>query len=39
MDLNNFYNHMKMCLNAVTRLGEDLITAYQSIKRNSEFEE
>ena len=32
MDINNFYNHIKMCLNAVTRLREDLIAAYQPIK-------
>ena len=25
MDLNNFFNHIKMCLNAVTRLREDLL--------------
>ena len=35
IDLNNFYNHINMCLNAVTRLLEDLLTAYQSIKRHS----
>ena len=28
-----------MCLNAVNRLIEDLVTDYQSIKRHSEFEE
>ena len=28
-----------MCLNAVTRLLEDLLTAYQYIKRHSDFEE
>ena len=39
MDLNNFFNHIKMCLNAVTRLREDLLPDYQSIKRHSEFEE
>ena len=38
MDLKNFYKHIKMCLNEVTRLREDLIPAYQSIKRHSEFE-
>ena len=37
MDLKNFYNHIKICLNAVTRLLEDLLHAYHSIKRNSEF--
>ena len=25
MDFKNFYNHIKMCLNAVTRLREDLL--------------
>ena len=39
LDLNNFYNHVNICLNAVTRLREDLRPAYQSIIRNSEFEE
>ena len=29
LDLNNFYNHIKMCLNTVTRLREDLIPDYQ----------
>ena len=38
-DLKKFYNHIKMCLNEVTRLQEDLITAYQYIKRHSDFEE
>ena len=28
----NLYNHIKMCLNAVTRLLEDLLPYYQSIK-------
>ena len=37
--LNNFYNHINMCLNALTRLREDLINSYQSNKRHSEFEE
>ena len=39
LELNNFYNHIKMCLNAVTKLLEDLLTAYQSIKTNYKFEE
>ena len=26
LDLNNFYNHAKMSINAVTRLREDLLT-------------
>ena len=39
LDLNNFYNHISMCLNAVTRLCYDLLPVYQSIKIHSEFEE
>ena len=39
LDLKNFYNHIKMCFNAVTRLLEDLLPDYQSIKRHSGFEE
>ena len=35
--LNNFFKHIKMSLNAVTRLREDLLPDYQSIKRYSEF--
>ena len=38
LDLKNFYNHIKMSLNAVTRLQEDLLPAYQYIKSHSEFE-
>ena len=34
-----FLNHIKMSLNAVTRLREDLLPDYQSTKRNSQFEE
>ena len=37
MDLKNFYNHIKMFLNAMTRLQEDLLPGHQSIKRHSEF--
>ena len=37
--IKNFYKHIKMCLNAVNRLQEDLLPGYQSIKRHSEFEE
>ena len=36
--LKNFYNHINMCLNEVTRLREYLLTGYQSIKIHSEFE-
>ena len=39
MDIKNFFNHIKMCLNAVTRLREDLLLGYQSIRRHSKFEE
>ena len=39
MDLKNFYNHINMCLNAVARLQEDLLTGYQYIKKHSEFAE
>ena len=39
MDIKNFYNHIKICINAVTIKIEYLIPSYQSIKRNSEFEE
>ena len=39
LDLKNFYNHTKMCLNAVTIIQEDLPPGYQSIKRKSEFDE
>ena len=39
MYLNKLYNHIKMSLNAVTRLLEDLLPGYQSIKIHSEFEE
>ena len=38
MDIKNFYNNINMCLNAVTRLREDLLPTYYSIKRYSEFE-
>ena len=38
LDLKNFYNHINMCLNAVTRLWEELIPDYHSIKIHSDFE-
>ena len=38
-DLRNFFNYIKMCLNAVNRLREELLPDYQYIKRHSEFEE
>ena len=37
LDLKNFFNHVKICLNAVTRLREDLLPYYHSIKRHSDF--
>ena len=37
LDLKNFYNHIKMSLNAVTRLKVDLLPDYLSIDRNYEF--
>ena len=39
LDLKNFYNHIKMSLNAVNRLIVDPLPDYQSIERNSEFKE
>ena len=39
LELWNFYNYIKMCLNVVTRPQEYFLTAYQSIKRHSDFEE
>ena len=39
LDLKNFFNHIKMFLNAVDRLREDLLTDYHSIKRHSKLEE
>ena len=38
MELKNFYNHIKMCINVEIRLQEDLLPDYESIKRNSDFE-
>ena len=34
MDFNNLYNHINMCLNAVTRPQLYLLTEYQSIKKH-----
>ena len=39
LDLKKFYNNIKICLNVVTRLREDLLPYYCTIKRHSEFEE
>ena len=39
LDLKNFYNHIKMSLNEVTRIKVDLLPDSLSIKRNSEFKE
>ena len=38
MDLKKLYNHINMCINAMTRLQEYLLPGYQSTKRNSKFE-
>ena len=38
LDLNNFYNHINMCLNTVTRFWEDLLSIYLFIKVHSEFD-
>ena len=37
LSLKKFYNQIKMCLNEITRLREDLLPNYQSIKRHSDF--
>ena len=37
LDLKNFYNHVEISLNAVTRLKVDLLPDYLSITINSEF--
>ena len=39
LDIKNFYNHIKMCVNAVNIIREDFLPDYQSIKRHSEFAE
>ena len=39
LDLKKLFNHVNMCINEVTRLREDVLPDYQSIKRHSEFEE
>ena len=39
LDLKNFYNHIKMSLNAMTRLRVDLLPDYQFMKIHSEFTE
>ena len=39
LDIKKFYNHIKMCLNSVTRLQKDLLPYYQSIKSHYEFAE
>ena len=38
LDPNTFYNHIKMCLNAMIRLQDDLLPINQSIKKHSKFE-
>ena len=37
MDLKNFYNNIKICLNEVTILRQYLLPAYQYIKIYPEF--
>ena len=39
LDLKNFYNHVKMSLNAVTKLREHLLPDFLSIKQNNDFKE
>ena len=39
LELKKLCNHIKMCLDAVTRLQQYLLTAYQSIKRHYDFQE
>ena len=39
LDLNKFYNNIKMCPNEATRLKEDPLPDQQSTKRHSEFQE
>ena len=39
MYLNNFYNHINMCIKDVNRLREDLLPDNHSIKIHSDFEE
>ena len=39
MELKNFYNHIKMCPNTVTRHQEDILPGYHSINRHSDFSE
>ena len=38
LELNNFYNHINICLNVLNKLQEYIIPAYQSIKGHYEFE-
>ena len=37
LDLNNYYNHVKMSLNAVTKLREHLFPDFLTIKQNNDF--
>ena len=39
LDLNNFYNHVRISLNAVNRLKVDFLPDHLSINKNSEFKE
>ena len=38
LDLNNLYSHIKMSLNEVIKIQEDLIPYWQSIKRHYFFQ-
>ena len=37
--LKDFYNHINICLNALTRLKYNLISTYHKIKQHSDFHE
>ena len=39
LDIKNLYKHINISINAVTRLQEDLLSSYRSIKRHSDFSE
>ena len=39
LDLKNFYNYIKMCLNISNLIQEDLFTGYQCINRHYKFAE
>ena len=39
LGVNNFYKNIKMCLNAVTRIWQDIFPEYHQIKWHYEFYE